>query len=644
MLLRRLFLLLVLFPSVVAFAQQTVDTVRLERVVISAERLTEFDAGVKVQRIDSATLASYQAADLGQLLRNESPIFIKSYGLGSLATTSFRGGSANHTAILWNGFNLGSPMNGMLDLSLVPVSLANSVSIQYGGAGALWGSGAVGGAVLLNSEPVFDQGLTVDAGASFGSFSDQRQHGGLSFSKKKWIASVRGYNITAQNDFAFRDNTSNGESDRLQRNAQLAQRGIISENYYRINNRQTINLRLWYADGEREIPPTLLQDNSSDHQQDRGIRATSEWQRTGDKVTSFVRAAWFDEQLWWHGANSDSAAYSHSRSVIAEAEMRIRLKERQLLSIGINNTFAEALSDGYPERPQQNRTALFASYRIATKSRRSTTTASLRQELVEQAFVPFTWTLGSEYELQRWLTAKMNLARVYRIPTFNDLYWQPGGNPELLPESGYSGEVGLAVNTEAKQPVTFSGEVTWFQRTMDNWIIWLPAGSYWTPRNLMNVWSRGLELRGGMAWRVKSTTIKLDLMTNYVISTNEKVKSANDGSVGKQLIYVPVYSGHGTLAVLWKSLTITGSAHYTGYRYTSADNRDFLKPYMLLDATLSYRLASGTKYVLALTAQGFNLLDEPYQVMLNRPMPLRNFQVGINLRFNQPTKSTTETP
>ena len=101
--------------------------------------------------------------------RNESPIFIKSYGLGSLATTSFRGGSASHTAILWNGFNLGSPMNGQLDLSLVPVSLANNVSIQYGGAGALWGSGAVGGAILLNSEPEFDQGLTVDAGTAFGS-------------------------------------------------------------------------------------------------------------------------------------------------------------------------------------------------------------------------------------------------------------------------------------------------------------------------------------------------------------------------------------------------------------------------------------------------------------------------------------------
>lgn len=639
---RRWILPLVLLPGLAVSAQPGMDTVKLERVVIRAHRLTDFDAGVKVQRVDSAALARYRFTDLGDLLSNESPIFVKSYGLGSLATTSFRGGSANHTAILWNGFNLGGPMTGMLDLSLVPAGLADNVLIQYGGAGALWGSGAVGGAVLLNSEPVFGQGLTVDAGASFGSFSDRRQHAGISFGRRRWIASVRGYHVSARNDFPFRDPALNHTQEQRQRNAELSQHGVIAENYYRINQRQKVNLRLWYADGERHIPPTLMQGSSTDHQQDRSFRATSEWQRTGGKVTSFVRAAWFDEQLWWHGASSDSAAYSRGRSVIAEAEMRIRLKERQLLSIGLNNTFAEALSDGYPERSQQDRTALFAAYRIRTKDRRSTTTASVRQEAVAGELVPFTWALGSAYRLQRWLTAKANLARVYRIPTLNDLYWQPGGNVDLLPERGYSGELGLEMKTDAKKHLALSGEATWFQRTVDNWIIWLPAGSYWSPQNLMNVWSRGLELRGGLAWRVKGTTIKLDVMTNYVASTNEQAKSANDASVSKQLIYVPVYSGHGTLSVIWKNLTITGSAHYTGYRYTSTDNRDFLKPYLLVDAALSYRLASGAKYVLGLTAQGFNLLDEKYQVMLNRPMPLCNFQVGVNLRFNQPLKSSVE--
>src|SRR5690606_5715624 len=168
--------LFVLLAGTQVRGQQTLDTIALHNVVIVAPRLSDFASGLKTQAIDSATMARYRPADLGTLLEMESPIFIKSYGLGSLATTSFRGGSANHTAVLWNGFNIGSPMNGQIDLSLVPVGIADEVSIQYGGASALWGSGAVGGSVLLNSTPVFDSGLTVDAGASFGSFGDRRQH------------------------------------------------------------------------------------------------------------------------------------------------------------------------------------------------------------------------------------------------------------------------------------------------------------------------------------------------------------------------------------------------------------------------------------------------------------------------------------
>ncbi len=617
--------------------QRTLDTIALHKVVIVAPRLSDFASGLKTQAIDSATMARYRSADLGTLLGQESPLFIKAYGPGSLATSSFRGGSANHTAVLWNGFNIGSPMNGQLDLSLVPVGFADDIKLQYGGSSALWGSGAVGGAILLNNRPVFDHGFSADAGIAFGSFEDRRQHVGISISKPKWISSIRLFNATARNDFKYLNTDEPTATEQRQRNAELEQHGLLGENYFRLNARQQINLRFWYQYNDRNIPPTLLEKSSTANQRDESYRASTEWQRTGDRVNSYVRAAWFDERLHWDGTETDTAAFSRSKTVIAEAEMRIKLNNgRQRINIGLNNTFAEARSDGFPERRQQDRTALFASYRINTANRRSNTTLSLRQEMVAQALVPFTWSLGSEYALRKWLTAKANVARVYRIPTFNDLYWTPGGNPDLLPESGYSGEVGLAAKGEASARVSVTAEGTVFQRTMDNWIIWLPSGAYWGPRNIMNVWSRGVELRGELAWRVSHTTIKLAAMTNYVVSTNQTAKSANDASVGKQLIYVPMYSGHGKLSVGYKGLLATAGANYTGYRYTSTDNRSFLEPYVLWNAAVSYRITHGKKYSVSLMLQGFNLMDADYQVMLNRPMPLRNFQAGLSVQFDQP--------
>lgn len=616
--------------------QDIQDSLQLDAVTISASRGVLFDAGVKTQAVDSATLDRYKGRDLGELLRDASPVFVKSYGLGSLATTSFRGGGASHTAVLWNGFNLGSAMNGQLDLSLVPVGLAQEVTLQYGGAAALWGSGAVGGAVLLGSRPAFGKGLTVDAGASLGSFGDNRQQAGAGYSNDKWSVAVQGYRADARNDFPYRRQRNGEEEERRQTNAAMAMNGMLASVGHRINGRQRLDVNVWWNDAERQVPPTLVQDESTDHQHDRALRTTAQWQRVGDKATGQVRAAWFNEELWWYGEGTDSAAYSRLNTVIAEGEMRFRKGERHLFGIGLHGTMAAAATDGYPAGRHQDRAALFASYRFRTTDRRFIASASARQEMADGGRVPFTWSVGSGYHLLPWLTAKANASRLFRMPTLNDLYWTPGGDPRLLPESGYGGELGLAAGRDFRRGWNMQAELTGYRRKMENWIIWLPAGSYWSPQNLMEVWSRGVEFRGEVARQLDQVSITLGAMTNYVVSTNERTKTAGDASVGKQLIYVPMYSGAATLEVAWRNFAIGGAMHYTGYRYTSTDNRQFLPPYTLLDAHASWRFHAGQKCLLSLTAEGFNLLDEQYQAMLNRPMPMRHFQIGVRMHFNQP--------
>jgi iron complex outermembrane receptor protein len=638
-------LFLLLLAGGAARGQALKDTIVLRSVDIRATRLSQFSSGTKVQRIDSATMARYRWSDLGELLSDETPIFIKSYGSGSLATTSFRGGGANHTAVLWNGFNIGSPMNGQIDLSLIPVSIANAVSIQYGGSSALWGSGAVGGAIHLDNVPGSGRGLTVDAGVSFGSFGDRRQQARVAIGQGKWISSLTVYNATARNDFDFHNTEERGAPLQQQQHAEFRQQGLLAEDYYRINAKQRINLRFWYENSDREVPPTMVQETSTAEQQDGSYRATAEWQHVGARVKTVARAAWFDERLHWSSSDLDSADRSRSRTAIAEAESIIRLGRGQVVNVGITNTYAQALSDGYAGEPHQDRAAAFASYQSDSRNGRSRTTLSARQELVAGKLAPLTGSLGSGYGLNGWLTAKANVARVYRIPTFNDLFWTPGGDPDLLPESGYSGEAGLAMDHRlGGAKARFIGDVTGYSRTMDNWIIWLPGPSYWSPMNIMNVWSRGVEAHAEVAMPVKQATVKLGVMTNYVLSTNQVAKSVNDASVDKQLIYVPIYSGNGKLSLIYKGVIASFGMNYTGYRYTSTDNSEYIDPYWLANASIAYRLPLRGTTELSVLAQGFNLFDEQYQVMLSRPMPLRNFRFGISLRFNRPLPATPLDP
>ena len=80
----------------------------------------------------------------------------------------------------------------------------------------------------------------------------------------------------------------------------------------------------------------------------------------------------------------------------------------------------------------------------------------------------------------------------FRIPTINDRFWSPGGVENLLPESGFSQEIGAKLHKNTTQ-FTSSFDATLFNRNIDNWILWLPNAGYWSPRNILLVWSRGME-------------------------------------------------------------------------------------------------------------------------------------------------------
>ena len=88
------------------------DTILIEAVEVTAARFEHQDRGENIQSWSKKTLERYQSANLGELLDQEGGVFIKSYGIGSLATSSLQGGSAGHTALNWNGLPINSPMLG----------------------------------------------------------------------------------------------------------------------------------------------------------------------------------------------------------------------------------------------------------------------------------------------------------------------------------------------------------------------------------------------------------------------------------------------------------------------------------------------------------------------------------------------------
>ncbi|HQE13036.1 MAG TPA: TonB-dependent receptor plug domain-containing protein, partial [Flavipsychrobacter sp.] len=132
-------------------------------------KLKEFATGQQIITLDSSLLQQYKMQQVSQLLQQQLPVFIRSYGMNSMATLNFRGSSAAQSQVVWNGVPIQNAALGIADMSLFPVSMMNQVQVLYGSSSALLGSGNVGGALLLESEsPKFDTTVSIKGEASLG--------------------------------------------------------------------------------------------------------------------------------------------------------------------------------------------------------------------------------------------------------------------------------------------------------------------------------------------------------------------------------------------------------------------------------------------------------------------------------------------
>nr|MDQ3048664.1 TonB-dependent receptor [Bacteroidota bacterium] len=219
-----------------------------------------------------------------------------------------------------------------------------------------------------------------------------------------------------------------------------------------------------------------------------------------------------------------------------------------------------------------------------------------------------------------------------------DLYWAQGGNPDLIPESGWSEEFGLTHKHSYKK---FAWELgaTAFNRNIDNWIIWLPDQyGIWAPDKVLRDWSTGLEYKDNMVFNSGKFNLTLSGMYNYVLSTNDMSVESGEATAGKQLIYVPIQNASGHVTVSYRSTTVSYTHCYTGFRYTSSDNKKFLKPYDIANLRVSQSIPMNHSSI-KIYVQWNNMYNETYQVLAYMAMPQMNYQAGIILNLNKPSKN-----
>jgi len=242
----------------------------------------------------------------------------------------------------------------------------------------------------------------------------------------------------------------------------------------------------------------------------------------------------------------------------------------------------------------------------------------------------FAPTLSLGYQLPKieQFYVKASFGINYNYPTFNDLYWNPGGNPDLVPEKAKMSEVGLKYLPKNNKNV--AAEITYFYSLVDNWILWQPtATAIWSPTNLKKVENKGVEARLSVQQKISEVIIKISSKYAYTQSTNIELHSTDNASINKQLIYVPKQQFNTDFLVQFKNTSLSYYYRYTGIRYISTDNNWLLPSNYVSDVAIQQQIKI-TNYNLALKFRINNLFNQNYQSIAWRPMPQRNYLLTLS--------------
>lgn len=620
------FFMFLAFISGISAQDMAPDTIlKLNDVNIYSSRISRFAKGQEVIKIDSLTRTEFPAGSLAQLMTGFTSSYIRNYG-GALSTLSFRGTSANHAGLLWNGIRVSPPNIGYLDLSLVQGSYFNNISILYGGASPMFGSGSIGGGIHLENKPEFDkQGFDLGLGLSAGTYGTFAVEGNADVSQKKFYSRTAYSFYNALNDFTY-DNLQ-GRKDTLV-HASIFKGGFIQDFAYKLAGNQYLMASLWFQYAHREIPPTLSEEKSEAVQMDRSWRTMLLWKDYNARNILEAKLAYFNEFTLYNDPLSTVYSTIKSQSAVGSFESTWEIFENSAIFAGTQFTFEYADLVNYNKPKSQDNLAIFASFRQNLPMLRWQFSLNGRQEFITGYNSPFLFSAGAEGNIWRFISGRFNISRNFRAPTLNERFWMPGGDPELKPEESWNEEAGISTENKFSDTyVKFS--LTVYNSRVENWIIWLPAGNIWYVHNAQEVRARGLEISGNQTFNVKSVNIFLSESWSFTKSTNEKKLFELDASYKKQLIYTPLNRVVVTTGAIYQGFNLTLRGDFTGEVFTSTDNASSLPAHFLLDAIISKSFKIKNEYPITIQVNLNNVLNDKYEVTPYRPMPGINFLVTV---------------
>ncbi len=588
---------------------QNDSVIQLKEVIIPDTHLRDFSGSQTVQQLNDSVI-NRNPSSLTSLLQYNTVIYFKENGLGMVSAPSFRGTTAQQTAVIWNGININYQLNGQTDFNALNTRDFSSISVRAGGGSVLYGSSAIGGSIHLNSDLAFGSRFSNEIRADYGSFNTLGLNYKVNAATDKFSTQVSFTRNSSDNDYdypGYNLKNENGQYHNTSLNAAMA---------YKLNDRNMLRLYSYMYDGERHFSRTLAAPSRSMYR-DVNTRNLLEWVGQYGSFTSKLKAAYLTENYkYFENFELDNYDTGKVNTWLLRYDIAYDItKDIKLNAIVDYTENTGEGSDIVTETRQVGSGSLLMKH-IITKQLQYE--AGVRKEVTNIYDSPLLFSFGAKYDATKFYSIKLNGSRNFRMPTFNDLYWQGSGNPNLKPETSYQAELGNEFRA-GNAKLTITG----YYIKLKDMLRWVPTANDWDPENVDRVTTYGLEALG--SWHKQWGRSRIEFAGTYSYTTSRR-----DGR-SEQLIYVPFHKATASLAYSYTNLSAYYRHLFTGEVFTTSDNSATIDPYNVstVGAEYHFNLLNG----LDVGVQVLNLWNEEYQSAAVRPMPGRNYNMYLNFKF-----------
>ena len=604
-------------------------------------------------------LSSHSVADA---LRYFSGLQLKDYGgVGGIKTVNIRSLGTNHLGISYDGIELGNAQNGQIDLGQFSLDNVEEITLFNGQKSALLQPasdfGHAGSVYIRTRAPRFREGknynlqLKAKYGSSdlfrFSTLWEQRLSRRVSSSLSAEVLTSSGkykfrYRRKKQDGTVAYDTTAirqNGDIWSVRAEGNL--HGMVDEGFWKF--------KVYTYHSERGIPGAIVNNvwRRGERQWDHNTFLQGRFQKSfGERFTTqaVAKYAYYNTRY----VNRDTTllmvdnTYKQQELYFSTSNVYQILPEWSAsLSYDFrwNKLDADMRQFVYPERYSNYlslATAVNLNWLKAQGSILMTTVKDhIQRGLSQPSKVAYTpaFFLNVYPFASRELSLRLYAKKSFRMPTFNDLYYTDMGNALLSPETALQYNAGLSYDHEWNSGLVrfFHIQADAYYNSVHDKIVAYPKGQQfrWTMLNLGKVHIKGVDVETELTL-VPVRGLLVTGRLQYTYQQARDVTNPQDAYYEHQIPYIPWHSGSAILNIQYYGWDLNYSFIYAGERYNQQENikYNYMQPWYTSDLSLAYRYK---RYRLMVEVN--NVFSQDYDVILNYPMPKRNYGITLDVKI-----------